>query len=268
MLGHANHPMVRGSAGETMKSSVLRRNNSFTVLFTGYAPVHFVCFRPLYQRLTADPQFDVFVSGGLRTKDGQCVNYDARALYEPFGVPPQRILSVEEIQSRDFDLLFGANTKPIAPRQARMKIQIFHGISFRNVAVREEVLAWDCFFIVGPYMRRRFVESKLLERNDPRALNTGFPKTDRLVDGTLNRADVLAQYRFDESRPFVLYAPTGQKHNSLETMGEEVLSRLNECGAFNVLIKLHDHPREGIDWRSRLAPLEGPRLRIAREPDV
>jgi hypothetical protein len=239
-----------------------------TVLFTGYAPVHFVCFHPLYEQLIRDPRFEVFVSGGLRAKNETEVSYDARGLYEPLGVPPQRILSVEEVQRRDFDLLFGANTKPICPQRAGVKIQIFHGISFRNVAIREEILAWDYFFLVGPYMRRRFVESKLLLENDPRGLSTGFPKTDRLLDGTLDRAEVLSRNGFDGARPLALYAPTGQKHNSLETVGEEMLGHLARHGGFDVLVKLHDHPREGIDWRARLAPLEGPRVRMTGEADV
>ena len=239
-----------------------------TVLFTGYAPVHFLCFRPIYERLCADERFDVFVSGGLRTKTGETVNHDARGLYEPLGVPAERILSVEEIQDRDFALLFGANTKPICPRSAAARIQIFHGISFRNVAIREEILAWDYFFLVGPYMRRRFIESNLIGGNDSRALSVGFPKTDPLVNGTLDRASILARHGFDGSRPLVLYAPTGQKHNSLETMGEEVLKRLADCGSFDVLVKLHDHPKEGIDWPARLASMEGPRMRLARESDI
>jgi hypothetical protein len=246
----------------------MSHSGTTTVLFTGYAPVHFICFRPLYERLCDDGRFDVLVSGGLRAQVDGRVNYDASALYEPLGVPAQRILSVEEIQRRDFDLLFGANTKPICPRNAAVKIQIFHGISFRNVAIREEILAWDYFFLVGPYMRRRFIESKLIEENDPRALSVGFPKTDPLVNGTLDRASILALHGFDGSRPLVLYAPTGQKHNSLETMGEEAIQQLAKCGEVDVLIKLHDHPKEGIDWRARLAPIESARIRLAREADV
>ena len=246
----------------------MTRTEVTTVLFTGYAPVHFICFRPIYEKLCADKRFEVFVSGGLRTKNGQTVTHDAQALYGPLGVPAERILAVEEIQERDFDLLFGANTKPICPHSAAVKIQIFHGISFRNVAIREEILAWDYFFLVGPYMRRRFVESKLIGESDSRALSVGFPKTDSLVNGTLNRTEIMARHGFDGSRPLVLYAPTGQKHNSLETMGEEVLGRLADCGSFDVIVKLHDHPKEGIDWRARLTSMEGPRFRLAREADI
>ena len=67
-----------------------------SVLFTGYAPVHFVCFRPLYERLMKSSEFDVFLSGGLRSESEGRVLHDTRAMYEPFGIPSQRILTVEE----------------------------------------------------------------------------------------------------------------------------------------------------------------------------
>ena len=35
-----------------------------------------------------------------------------------------------------------------------------------------------------------------------------------------------------------------------------------------MVLKLHDHPKNLVDWHSRLSRLEGPHLRISREPDV
>src|SRR5204863_4345417 len=133
-------------------------------------------FRPLYERLLRSPQFEVFLAGGLRSEvpedevaeraevggdsDETTVAtatattavatataatvtatkrvHDAPALYGPFGVPADHVLSIDEIADRDFDLLFGANTKLIAPRSAGLRVQLFHGISFRNKSVREE----------------------------------------------------------------------------------------------------------------------------------
>jgi hypothetical protein len=238
------------------------------VLFTGYAPVHFLCFRPIYEALAARPGFQVHLSGGLRTKAEGAVHYDHDGLYRPMGVPPDRILSVGQIQQADFDLTFAANTKLISPRSPGIKIQIFHGISFRNASVREEICCWDYYFLVGPYMRRKLAEAKLLAMEDPRGLPIGFPKTDPLLNGSLDQRAVLSKYGFDGRRPVVVYAPTGQKHNSLETMGEEVIRRLASAGRFDLLIKAHDHPKNTIDWLRRLAPLEDGHARLARDPDV
>lgn len=240
-----------------------------SVLFTGYAPVHYACFRPLHEALAAESGIDVHVAGGTRTKvDLGTYAYDAEAMFGPFGLDPASILTVDEISELDVDVLFCANTKAIRPRSADRTIEIFHGMSFRNLAVREENSGKDAYFLLGPYMRRAFAERGLLPEGDPRAVPIGFPKTDRLLDGSLDRAGILAAEGLSGERPVLLYAPTGAKHNSLETMGEEVLRRLKESGSFDVLVKLHDHPKNQIDWRSRLAPLEDEHLRVARSPDV
>jgi len=251
-----------------MRGSSHMSNHKTSVLFTGYAPVHFVCFRPLYERLARSDQFEVFLSGGLRSETEDGVLHDSTAMYRSFGVL-DRVLTVEEIQTRDFDVLFGANTKLISPRSAGARVQIFHGISFRNKSVRDENMGCDHYFMIGPYMQRKFVEGGLLAENDPRALQIGFMKTDPLCGRPFDRRELARRSGFDGTRPVLLYAPTGQKLNSLETMGEEVLRRLAAAGRYDVLIKLHDHPKDkSVDWAARLSPLEDQHLRVARDPDV
>lgn len=248
------HPTARGSV---------------RILFSGYAHVHFLCFQPLYERLRALPGVDISVSGGTRTKTEEGWLYDAGALYQPFGIPQDQVLSVEQIRERDFDVVFGANTSLILPRSASTRIQIFHGISYRNKAVRPANMGCDHYFVVGPYMHRRFSEAGLFHEGDPRAVSVGFLKTDRLLNGELDRARLLAQFGLSGRRPILLYAPTGARDNSLETMGEEVIERLASGGDYDLLIKLHDHPKNrAIDWRARLACLEGPHCRVVDEPDV
>lgn len=239
------------------------------VLFTGYAHVHFVCFRPLFERLACASGVDVFLSGGLREKRGDQYDYDLEAMYRPLGISAQRLLTVEQIADEDFDLLFAANTKLIMPRSVEHQIQIFHGISFRNRAVRSANTTCDHYLAVGPYMRRRFAAAGLFEADDPRVLSIGFMKTDRLLNGQLNRAELLRRHGLTGTRPVILYAPTGQKHNSLETAGEEVLRRLNAANQFDVLIKLHDHPKNrSIDWPERLRPQLNEHCQLVDDLDV
>ena len=240
-----------------------------SVLFTGYAPVHYACFRPLHAELERIEGVDVRVAGGTRRRgdDGEYV-YDADAMYGPFGIDAASVLTVDELAELDVDALFCANTNAIAPRSAGRTIEIFHGLSFRNLCVREENAGKDAYFLLGPYMRRAFARSGLLDAGDPRGVAVGFPKTDPLLDGRLDRDAILAAEGLSGERQVVLYAPTGAKRNSLETMGEEVLRRLRDWGAVDVLVKLHDHPKKAIDWPARLAPLEGAHLRLARTPDV
>ena len=240
------------------------------VLFTGYAPVHFLCFQPLYERLIQLADVEVYLSGGLRTETEQGFSYDEEAMYAPFHIPSDRILAVEEIQNRHFDVLFSANKRIIAPLENfGTKIQIFQGVSFRNRGVRPENLVYDFFLVIGPYMERKFVETGLLAENDSRKVPIGFPKTDLLVKGEFDREELLAQSGFDGKRPVLLYAPTGQANNSLEIMGKEVIQRLSATGKYDLLIKPHDHPKNTeIDWFSELAPLEDAHTRLVRALDI
>ena len=252
----------------------MSRSSKLPVLFTGYAWVHFACFRPLYERLAEHEGVDVYVSGGLRSdadveegEEGAKV-YDLRGMYDPFGIPEDRMLTVEQIKERDFGVVFAANTKMILPRTTGCRIQIFHGISFRNKAVRDENAGADYYFMVGPYMRRAFAESGILPENDPRALKIGFPKTDRLLNGEVDRQGLMRRIGFTGRRPILVYAPTGQKKNSLETMGEEVIGNIAATGRYDLIIKPHDHPKNLINWDERLAPLLDEHTKIVRDGDV
>ncbi|MGH7672798.1 MAG: CDP-glycerol glycerophosphotransferase family protein [Gemmatimonadales bacterium] len=242
------------------------------VLFTGYAPVHFVCFRPVYERLRRVPGVHVFVSGG-RDRGGEGTGTDAavtaRELYKPFRIPSDRVLSLEAMRRQRFDMVFCAHVSGYFPRADRERVQIFHGLSFRNMAVRRDVLVYDHLFITGPYMLRAFQEQQLLRPADPRLVRIGFPKVDRLVDGTLDRRAILRRLGLSGRRPVLLYAPTGQKGNSLETLGEEVMRRLRATGRYDILIKLHDHPRDhSVDWPTQLRPLLDRHTKLVRDFDI
>ena len=163
------------------------------VVFTGYAPVHFVCFRPIYERLRRIRGVSVYFSGGSEPANGDGPPLTAEQLYRGFRLPPRSILSVDEMRRQTFDLVFCAHVSGFFPRDDRARIQIFHGLSFRNMAVRRDVLVYDHLFITGPYMMRAFREQQLLRASDPRLVPIGFPKVDRLVDGTLDKRTVFCE---------------------------------------------------------------------------
>ena len=243
------------------------------VLFTGYAPVHFVCFRPIYERLRRLPGVEVFVSGGREPGegegDGAAGAMSAQELYRSFRIPATRVLSLAAMRRQRFDMVLCAHVSGYFPREDRERVQIFHGLSFRNMAVRRDVLVYDHLFITGPYMMRAFQEQQLLRPNDPRLVPIGFPKVDRLVDGSLDRGTILRRLGFSGRRPVVLYAPTGQRRNSLETVGEEVLRRLRATGRYDLLIKLHDHPRDqSVDWAKQVRPLLDRHTKLVRDFDI
>jgi CDP-Glycerol:Poly(glycerophosphate) glycerophosphotransferase len=239
------------------------------ILFAGYAPVHFVCFQPLYERLRRMRGIEIVLSGGREAVVPGAPPLTARALYAPFRIPPRRIVELEKVRRQSFDLVFSAHVSGYFPRDEQERIQLFHGVSFRNMAVRRDVLVYDRLFLAGPYMRRLFTEKQLLRDRDPRLVNIGFPKVDRLVNGSLDRSAILRRLGFSGRRPVILYAPTGQKDNSLEHTGEAVLERLRGTGKYDILIKLHDHPRDqGVDWPARLKPLLDRHTKLATGLDV
>lgn len=239
------------------------------VVFAGYAPVHFVCFQPIYERLRGVEGIEVWLSGGRQASPEGGPALTAAQLYATFDVRRDRVIELDEMRRRTFDITFCAHVSGYFPKEDLERVQLFHGVSFRNMAVRRDVLVYDRLFLVGPYMRRLFTEKELLRERDPRLVNVGFPKLDRLVDGTLDRAAILRRLGLAGDRPVVLYAPTGQKDNSLDHTGEAVLERLRRTGKYDILIKLHDHPRDrGTDWAARLAPLLDAHTKLVADFDV
>lgn len=238
------------------------------IVFAGYAPVHFVCFQPIYERLRRSRDIDVFLSGGREAAPGRPA-LTAAQMYAPFRVPRSRVIGLNQMRARDFDMVFCAHVSGYFPRNDEERVQLFHGVSFRNMAVRRDVLVYDHLFIVGPYMKRLFTGQQMLRETDPRLVPIGFPKLDRLVDGSLDRRALLRRVGFSGRRPILLYAPTGQAGNSLEHTGEAVLQRLKKTGKYDILIKLHDHPRDRtVDWPARLEPLLDEHTRLAKDFDV
>jgi len=239
------------------------------VLFAGYAPVHFVCFEPIYRRLLEYPDIRVELSGGRDADKNGVGQMSAEDIYRPFGIPDDHIVELPEVEERSYDLTFSAHISGFFPREDRKRVQVFHGLSFRNMAVRRDVLIYDNLFVAGPYMKRALVEAKLFRAEDPRLVPTGFVKVDRLVDGSLDRSEILARMGMNGQRPVILYAPTGQKGASLETTGPEVIRRLSGSGRYDILVKLHDHPRDRSEpGRLEIEGLQDEHTRLVSDFDV
>lgn len=245
-----------------------RTKRAKRILFAGYAPVHFMCFRPLYSALARVRDVEIVLSGGRAGQNGQ-PNLTARELYRRCRVGGQRVVELPDIAKQSFDMVFCAHVSGYFPKEDKERVQLFHGVSFRNMGVRRDVLVYDHLFIVGPYMRRLFTKSQMLRPSDPRLVDIGFPKLDRLVNGTLDRRAILKGLGLSGRRPVILYAPTGQRDNSLEHQGEAVLERLKATKKYDILIKLHDHPRNrAIDWPRRIKPMLDAHTKLVRGLDI
>ena len=239
------------------------------ILFAGYAPVHFVCFEPIYRRLMDMDDIQVEVSGGREADAEGRGELTAAELYRPFDLPSECVVELDEMYERSYDLVFSAHISGFFPKEDRRRIQLFHGLSFRNMAIRRDVLIYDHLFVAGPYMMRALTESKLCRPESDRLVPTGFVKVDPLRNGSLDRGRILDEIGFSGDRPVVLYAPTGQKRNSLEGAGPEVIRRLRETDEYDILIKIHDHPRDrGEPGREELLTYLDDHTRMATGFDV
>ena len=238
------------------------------ILFSGYAPVHVLCFMPVYEHLRKDPQIEVFFSGGFwRVRDDPTLEIDG--FYDPFPVDPGHVMPVEQSREEDFDVFVCAHLSDrLFPRSARRKVQIYHGVSFKNLSVREKALKYDLLCLPGRYHAELYRSEGLVRPDGPTCLVSGFPKTDPLRSTDLDRDAILSRMGLDPGRRTILFAPTWEKNNALETMGREVVEAIAGSGSWNLLIKPHDHPKNAIDWFGELAPYESGAVRLVRDLDV
>lgn len=238
------------------------------LLFSGSAWVHFVCALPVCRRLAEDPRFEVWFTGGYKKETAGVVSYTLDGFYDPFPIDRDRVIPVERARQEDFDVMICSHLSPALPRSVGKTVQVFHGVSFKNLGVREKYLAFDYLCLAGRYHAEAYLKNGLV-RKAGQCLVTGAPKMDVLVSGTLDRAALLRRLGLDPARLTILYAPTGSKHNSLETLGTKVISAIAGTGKWNLAIKLHDHPKNTeIDWAREIGRMESDRVKLVRDPDV
>lgn len=242
------------------------------VLFTGYAPVHFLCYRPVYERLASDERVELWLSGGFREdvdRKKKIFNYRVEGFYDDFAVDQGRVIPIERAREEDFDVLVSAHlSDALFPRSAKRTVQIYHGVSFKNLAVRDKALRFDLLCLPGRYHAEQYRERGLIRPDGATCLLTGFPKSDQIVAKGFDRRALLLRHGMDPSLPVLLFAPTGDKDNALDTMGEEIIKAIRDAGHWNLLVKPHDHPKRAVNWRERLRPLENDRVRVVRGWDV
>ena len=109
--------------------------NRCRILFSGYAKVHFVCFLPVYQVLRQDPELELYLSGGFKKTEGDQTTFEIDGFYDDFPVDHEKILDSATAKTQDFDVVVCAQlSDALFPRSARSTVQIFHGVSFKNLA--------------------------------------------------------------------------------------------------------------------------------------
>ena len=235
--------------------------------------VNVVMYKPILERIESDPRLRIHHTGTLsHTRQFQEADRkDLSRFFARHGVQ-RGILHFRVARFMPWDIYLSPNfSQRIVPKFVKLKVQIFHGVSFKNCAIKPQSTAFDRLFLPGPYHRRKFIERGIFEEGDPRLVMTGLPKVDKLVDGSVDPAQVLLAMDLDPAKKTVLYAPTGDVGNSLNRHGEEIISNLLKLDV-NVIVKPHDHASDDdkctVDWPKKLKEWKHERLRADLGSDV
>lgn len=250
-----------------------RSGDRMRVLFDAASPMSFAIFQPVYEQLRLDPRFDFWftATGGA---------WDARRLFERVGIVSHVVLP-DSVALMKVDACINTDFWDMTWLHRRTRrLHLFHGVAGKYgldapVEVAPTIAIFDRLMFPNADRFERYVEAGLVQAGGPVGLLIGYPKVDRLVNGSLDREQIAARLGLDRRRPTVIFAPTWSPDSSLNTIGEALIRELAGCGC-NVLVKIHDRsydpsPRGsgGIDWAARLSVLgELPAVRVVTEADA
>ena len=247
------------------------RGEARRVLFEAASPLSFVVFRPVYERLRRDARLAFRFTACGKT-------WSPEAIFSPHGLG-SRIVRADRAAWMKVDAYINTDFWDATwlRRRAR-RVHLFHGVAGKYgldapVEIAPTVASFDRLLFPNRERRDSYLAAGLAGAE--RAALVGYPKTDCLVDGSIDGRDVRLRLGLTGGAPVVMYAPTWSPHSSLHSMGEAVIAALEGAG-YQVIVKLHDRSYDpsargggGIDWSARLARWDGhPRIRVVRDPDA
>ena len=234
-----------------------RRGDTRQVLVDGRTPVNYVMVAPLLRAMADDRRVRFFFTASEEPAR-------IREIYRE--APDVTLVHPLRAAAMKFDAYVASDFMWATLLRDTCRIQVFHGVGgkYGFDAPTESMREWDRLFFVNRRRLNNFIKHGAIDPDSPAIRLIGYPKTDCLVDGTLDRLSTLATLGLDPAKPTALYAPTWSPASSLNAMGEDVIRGLRSLGV-NVIVKLHDRSRDlrerysgGVDWARRLQPLLEP----------
>ena len=245
-----------------------RRSDRRRILVDGHTPVNFTMVAPVFRAMQRDPRVAFCFTASHESSQIDYVYHEAPDVRR---IHPRRAALVKFDAYVTSDFLWA----PLLRGAAR--VQVFHGVGgkYGFDAPDRSMREWDRLFFVNERRLRNFIARGAIDADSPAIRLVGMPKVDCLVDGTYERAAVVASLGLDPSRLTVLYAPTWSPASSLNAMGIELVRRLGQMPV-NLIVKLHDRSRDlrprysgGVNWVARLQPHLAPgRAVIATGHDI
>ena len=241
------------------------------ILFNARTAMNYAMFAPVHRAMAADPRVEFYFTASEAPERAHAILREAGS--------GARIVSPRRAALTRFDAYVAADFLWLTlPRGAR-RVQLFHGVggkfSHDYDTPTKSMRQWHRHFFVNERRLRNFLAAGAIDAGSGAARLVGMPKVDCLVDGSLERDQVLASFGLDPARPTVLYAPTWSAASSINKLGIAFIERLI-AGPWNVIVKLHDRLRDprpfysgGRDWGAALAPLmRGESARLAEQADI
>src|SRR5262245_26285538 len=228
------------------------------ILVDARTPVHYAMFAPVHRAMARDDR--VRFSFIASDEPGQ-----AEYIFQDAGGNGSVIGPVAAALSR-FDAYLTSDFTWTKLLHGTCRIQMFHGVGgkYGFDAPTEPLDAWHRLFFVNHRRLNNCVAAGALDADSPAIRMIGMPKVDCLVDGSLNREEILRGLGLPSDRPTVLYAPTWSPASSLNLLGVALVARLRQMPV-NVIVKLHDRSLDlrpqysgGLDWPEMLRPYFAP----------
>jgi CDP-glycerol glycerophosphotransferase (TagB/SpsB family) len=241
------------------------------ILLDARTSMEYAMMAPVHEALAADPRVTVWLTSTERP-------HRLAAIYRQ-AIAGARFISPRRAMALRFDACLAADFVWASLPRGTCRVQMFHGVAGKWAHIYDRpamsMRGWHRLFFINERRLRNFVAAGALDADSEAIRLVGMPKTDCLVDGSLERDVVLASHGIDPARPTVLYAPTWTPYSSLNAIGEDVVRGLIDAG-YTVLVKLHDNSLDmayqssgGIDWPARLNPiLQRGHGRLVRDGNV
>lgn len=219
--------------------------------------MNYATVAPVVEGLQKDSRVKIFFTASESPQSLGEIYADAR--------PPYQLVSPKTAALMHFDAYLTADFLWARLPRGTRRVQTFHGVAgkYRTVydSPADSMRGWYRLFFINKRRLQNFIDTGAIDADSPAIRLIGMPRLDCLVDGSLERNQILTSLGVDPSRKTVLYAPTWSRYSSVALMGEEIVKRLGAAG-YTVIVKLHDRSRQGddyhsggVDWGQRLGPL-------------
>lgn len=255
-------------AARALDTRIARRHGCRRVLVDARTPVNFTMVAPVYRAMRSDRRLEFWFTASEEPERLAGIYRDARSV---------RLVHPRRAALMKFDAYIASDFMWASLPRGTCRIQIFHGVAgkYGFDAPDRSMREWDRLFFVNQRRLRNFIASGAIDADSSAIRLVGMPKTDCLVDGSIQRDAVLESLSLDPSRPTVLYAPTWSPASSLNCMGADLVRGLVDR-PINVIVKLHDRSLDlrerysgGVDWAGTLhGVLRGGRGVMAPKRDI